>query len=162
MIWLYRSGSRVGSYKRFEDVCDYFVRLERFKAMDQGDYPGTFPERWDFSYIPCTQLHRIVDSLKTNARLTGAEKKAYEDELDLLEVCAGEPQALQQIVMFPDVDLEELARDWCFGYAHAKNFSLFEGIDGTGSEATPGEKPGFESTVLQFSAKHPLTERNRE
>ena len=162
MIWLYRSRSRVGSYKTFEDVCDSFVRLERFKAMDQGSfdpsYPGAFPERWDFSYIPCTQLCRIVDSLRTNARLTGAERKAYEDELDLLEMCAGDPQTLQQIVLFPDVDVEELARDWCFAYAHAKNFSLFEGIDGTG--AALGEK--HSPAALQFSAKHPLTERNRE
>lgn len=134
MIWLYNSKILVGSYKRFEDVCDYFMRLEHFKATERDSfYPGSFSEeKWEFSYYSYDHLCAIFGGIKRNARLTKAEQEAYENELDLIEVCTGKPQTLQQIVLFPDVDITELERDWCFDYAHAKNFVLFELIEGNG------------------------------
>jgi len=132
MIWLYNSKSFVGSYKRFEDVCDYFMRLEHFKAADRpSSYHGAFPEeKWEFSYYTHEHLCAIVEGMEQGAELTQGEWEAYENELDLIEVCAGDPQTFQQIILFPDVDVTELARDWSFDYAHAKNFVLFELIEG--------------------------------
>ena len=131
MIWLYNSKSLVGSYKNFEDVCDYFMRLEHFKAADRGSfYHGSFPEeKWEFCYYTHEHLCAIVGGIEQDEELTKVEWEAYENELDLIEVCTGDPQAFQQIILFPDVDVTELARDWSFDYAHAKNFSLFELIE---------------------------------
>ena len=137
MIRLYNSKCLVGSYKRFEDVCDYFMRLEHFKVLDRDSfYPGSFSgEKWEFSYYSYEHLCAIVGGIEQDAELTKVEWEAYENELDLIEVCTGDPQTLQQIVLFPDVDVTELERDWCFDYAHAKNFVLFELIEGNvGSE----------------------------
>jgi hypothetical protein len=116
----------------FEDVCDYFMRLEHFKVLDRNSfYPGQCSEeKWEFSYYSYDHLCAIFGGIKRNDRLTEAEREAYESELDLIEVCTGNPQTLQQIVLFPDVDVTELTRDWCFDYAHAKNFALFEFIEG--------------------------------
>ena len=134
MIWLYNSKILVGSYKRFEDVCDYFMRLEHFKVLDRDSfYPRSFSEeKWEFSYYSYDHLCAIFGGIKRNVQLTKAEQGAYENELDLIEVCTGDPQKLQQIILFPDVDVMELERDWCFDYAHAKNFVLFELIEGNG------------------------------
>ena len=72
-------------------------------------------------------------------QLTKAEQEAYENELDLIEVCTGNPQTLQQIILFPDVNITELMRNWCFDYAHAKNFALFEVIRDDFVLEKPGE-----------------------
>lgn len=124
MIWLYNSKSLVGSYKRFEDVCDYFMRLEHFKSVGRS----FSEERWEFSYYSYEYLRAIFGGIKKNVS-SKTEREAYENELDLIEVCKGDPQFLRQIALFPDVDVEEVARDWCFDYARAKNFSLFELIE---------------------------------
>lgn len=131
MIWLYNSKSLVGSYKNFEDVCDYFMRLEHFKAADRDSfYPGSVPEeKWEFCYYSYEYLHSICGDVKRNVQLTKEEREAYENGLGLIEVCAGDPQLLQQIPLFPDIDVEELARDWSFDYAWDKNFSLFELVE---------------------------------
>jgi len=147
MIWLCNSGNIVGFYRTFEGVCEYFVRLERFRAMDQGlscsEYPGAFSEyRWDFSCISFRRLRMCVEGLKADARLSMAEQEAYVNGLDLLELCEGDSRTFEQIALFPGVDVEGLARDWSFGYARAKNFTLFELVDGEGSGAAyaPGHR----------------------
>ena len=107
------------------------------RTLDRDSfYIGSFPEeKWEFSYYSYNRLCAILGGVKRNSQLTKAEQEAYENELDLIEVCTGNPQTLQQIVLFPDVDVTELERDWCFDYAHAKNFVLFELIEGNvGSE----------------------------
>ena len=131
MIWLYNARKLVGSYKRFEDVCDYFMRLEHFKTKNRHSFSE---ERWEFSYYSYEYLRANFGRLKRNVP-SKMEREAYENKLDVIEVCTGDPQMLQQIVLFPDVDVEELAREWCFDYARAKDFSLFELIEGNaGSE----------------------------
>jgi hypothetical protein len=145
MIWLYNSKSLVGSYKNFEDVCDYFMRLEHFKAANRGSfYSGSFPEeKWEFSYYSHEHLCAIVGGIEQDAELTKVEWEAYENGIGLIEVCAGDPQMLQQIPLFPDVDVEELARDWSFDYAWDKNFSLFELVEenpGSGMSESYGDR----------------------
>ena len=145
MIWLYNSKSLVGSYKNFEDVCDYFMRLEHFKAADRHSfYSGSVPEeKWEFSYYTHEHLCAIVGGIEQDAELTKVEWEAYENGIGLIEVCAGDPQLLQQIPLFPDVDVEELARDWSFDYAWDKNFSLFELVEenpGSGMSESYGDR----------------------
>lgn len=125
MIWLYNSKTLVGSYKRFEDVCDYFMRLEHFKTTDRNSFSE---ERWEFAYYSYEYLREIFGGIKRNVP-SKMEREAYENELDVIEVCTGDPQMLRQIVLFPEVDVEELTRNWCFDYARAKNFALFELIE---------------------------------
>jgi len=108
------------------------MRLEHFKAANRGSfYSGSFPEeKWEFSYYTHEHLCAIVGGIEQDAELTKVEWEAYENGIGLMEVCAGDPQMLQQIPLFPGVDVEELARKWSFDYAHAKNFVLFELIEG--------------------------------
>ncbi len=108
------------------------MRLEHFKAANRGSFcPGSFPEeKWEFSYYTHDHLCEIVEGIEQDAELTKMEWEAYENELDLIEVCAGDLKTFQQIILFPHVDVEELARDWSFDYAYAKNFVLFELVEG--------------------------------
>jgi len=130
MIWLYNSGNLAGSYKGFESVSDYFMRLEHFRATENS---VSHEERWAFSCYRWEHLRGIFEGFEGYAPWTALEREAYGNGFDLIELCCGNPQGLQQVVLFPEVDVEGLARDWCFGYAWAKNFTLLELIDGEGA-----------------------------
>ena len=142
MILLYNAQNHlVGSYKGFEDLCDYFRRLEYFK-----DHPpsaalssqNSFPEGpWNFIYHPHKRLSALFGCLKEKD-FNEQEHEAYGNDFDLIEIYTGSPNP-RQIVLTPDIDILGIMRDWCFGYSYANNYVLLEVIGGGLDSERPEE-----------------------
>lgn len=129
MIFLYDSQKYpVGSYRCFEEACDYFRRLEYFRDLSLSA-PDTFhQERWDFVYHSHKSFPAPFGCLKEST-FNELEQEGYWKDFDLIEVYAGGPIP-QQIMVTPDIDVMSLMRDWCLDYCYANNFVLFETIRG--------------------------------
>ena len=58
--------------------------------------------------------------------MTSPIRQAYEQELDLLEMCKGDLNKPLQIPVSPDVDVEHLLKIWCFEYCKAHGYEVKE------------------------------------
>ena len=124
MIWLFNSTNRVSSsYKNIEEVCDHFRRLEHMKPYSEGESSGE--GRWDFAYWPHKRLSALHEHLK-DTHFSEAEREAYENELDLIEIFGGGTELADQYIVTPNLDVGGLMREWCFDYACAHGYTVLE------------------------------------
>lgn len=133
MIQLFDSKShKVGSFKAFEAVMEYFNRLENHKPWDPNSLNDQ--EKWNFVYYPHRRLSALFGYVKS--QFTEVEQEAYESECDLIEVYTGESQYPERYIVTADLDMESLVREWCFEYAYAHRYSVFEVVSNRWVDAT--------------------------
>jgi len=124
MIWIYNTQRKVSiSYKNFEEVCDHFRRLEQVKSYSEEG--SSDEERWDFSYWPHKRVLALQEHLK-NSHFSQAERDAYENELDLIEIFVGPLGPTEQYAVTSSLDIGNLMREWCFDYAYAHGYTVLE------------------------------------
>lgn len=157
MIWVFNSHhKRLGPYKTYEEVCDYFRRLEYLSPLFEED--SCNEERWDFVYWSHRRLSFLYEHLNDN-NLTYAERAAYENELDLVEIFDGSLKIVEQYIVTPDLNLPSLRRDWCFDYAYAHGFRLLEMLPGgillsknsLNTAISPRDYPNSQLRLREFS-----------
>lgn len=128
MIWLYNAhNSHLQSFQNFEQLCDYFNRLEHLMSWPPLKFCNR--QRWKFYYHPFNRLSALRDHCE-NTTTIPSKTKIYDQEFDWVELCIGDPNSLEQILITSDNDLLTLMKDWCFGYAHAHGFRILEVVVG--------------------------------
>ena len=128
MIRMFNSkNGRVGSHKTFEEVCDHFRRVEHLKPSLEEIPCGT--DRWDFVYWPHKRLSSVHEH-PNNFQFSQAEREAYENDLDLIEIFDGRSESADQYVVTPDLDIDSLMREWCFDYAYSHGYTILETLSG--------------------------------
>jgi hypothetical protein len=141
MISLFNAeGRKIGTFKSFEAVIEYFNRRECLKPAS----PNTIgnDEKWGFVYYPHRRLCALNDHAHTH--LTEIEQEAYEQKLDLIEIYAGDAHYPEQLLVTPNLDLPNLIKNWCFDYAYAQRLVLLQTFHGSlGAEQENGILPVF-------------------
>ena len=145
MIWLLNTQRhRMSSYKTFEELCDYFNRLEDLKPFinayegygqrgEEDNYPE-FQKHWGFIYHFHHKLPGLLVHLEEVAYIQIIQE-AYEKEIDLIEIFRGEGVS-EWIMITPGLNGDKFMREWCLDYAYAHGFVILETISrnvGSGS-----------------------------
>jgi hypothetical protein len=126
MIQVFDSDScRIGTFKTFDEVLDYFNGQVNLRASDPNSLHGQ--EKWNFVYYS----HRRLAVLHEDRRIkfSEIELEAYTNHLDLIEIYTGDSTP-EQIIVTPEIDVTELIKTWCFDYCYAMRYVLLETISG--------------------------------
>ncbi|MBX9804820.1 MAG: hypothetical protein K2Y18_03585 [Alphaproteobacteria bacterium] len=98
----------------FEDFDELFKSVT---SIENSKLMATCP---DFTYMNWSFIilsPKRVTALYGHIKEPSAEiLEAFEDNLPLIEICAGDYQKPQYIVLTPNVDMDYLKRKWCIDY----------------------------------------------
>lgn len=103
----------------FSDLCRKIHRMENVKLLE--DDVEVFKKSWGFFVHDKNTLKHLHDNLRTVPPLL---KKAYEEELKLIEVCKGNPHNMTQIIITDDLDLVKIEKSWCLDYCEAHGWRI--------------------------------------
>ena len=110
-------------FEKVEGLFKYITALENEKMLEDHKHFGK--TEWSFIIFSRKDVHELYHNSKKDD-LTEELKQAYQQELELLEVCHGDCQTPAQLPLTPDIDLEELKMDWCRAYCITHQFYLAE------------------------------------
>ena len=128
MIRLFDSQSRkLFSFTSFNDVMEYFNHIEKMRIIAPNSRYGH--EKWSFIYYPHRRLSAVNE--QGSAHCSEIEFEAYERRLDLIEVYSGYLEVPDQYIVTPDLDVDDLIKNWCFDYAYAHDCVLLQTIYGS-------------------------------
>jgi hypothetical protein len=122
MIYLYSDKKKVNLFNSFEDLLEYFNRIENSPIDNYNSYQAQ--QRWNFIYRP---YRKPSNDLRAG---DGMEIEEYVEEQALIEIFVGDPQNPYKIPVTPALDLIELMRDWCFDYGSAHGYCILELLNG--------------------------------
>ncbi|MBM3632639.1 MAG: hypothetical protein FJX03_02885 [Alphaproteobacteria bacterium] len=117
---------RIGKFKSFNDVMDFFNSQENIKVLDPNSLRSQ--GKWNFVYYS----HRRLSALYEDQRIkcTEIEHEACINHLDLIEIYTGDLTP-QQLIVTTELDVAEVIKNWCFDYCYAMKYVLLETILGT-------------------------------
>ena len=108
-----------GSTESFES---YDALLRHIKEIEKQKQLETRMENdrefWNFIIHSNQRLSSVYwRAIKaTSILLTEKEQDAYENGLNLLEMCKGDQDNPTQIILTPDINLKEITKNWCRDY----------------------------------------------
>jgi hypothetical protein len=103
----------------YSEIRKKFHEIENHKLLAEDIDVETFNKSWGFYVHNKSTLKHLHDNLRTVPPLL---KKAYEEELQLVEVCKGNPHNMTQIIVTDDVDLLKIEKGWCLDYCEAQGW----------------------------------------
>ena len=108
----------------FEDdkqLFGFIQQIERIKLL-RGDYQNS-QSIWFFEHR-CYEKLFMVHSHINGKPLTAIEKEAYTQQRDTIEIYKGEYAFPVQLIVTPELDVDELEKQWCQDYCKAHGFSI--------------------------------------
>ena len=126
---------QLGSFKTYGEVVDFIHNSQIYHLVyvNTRDQPlvGALDlenANWRFVYYKHTELN-IIYSCMNEPPISGIERQAFDQGLDLIEVHHGSPLNPIQIPVTEDLDIESLKKDWCEAYCKANGYALLESLD---------------------------------
>jgi len=100
------------SFKSYDDLLNHIKAIERQKFIEAGQ------EDWIFTIYSNETLGRFYDNAvkAIDILLTKKEQAAYENGFELLEMSRGDQDNTTQVILVPDMDVNEIKKDWCQDY----------------------------------------------
>jgi hypothetical protein len=113
----------IGLFKDYDELFKHINTHENSKLTESS---SCFPENiWSFVLFTNKRLSYIYyKTLEKSFSPVG--RQAYEQELDLIEISKGDLQSPIQIPVTPDVNIEELKKNWCQEYCDSHDYCLVE------------------------------------
>jgi hypothetical protein len=113
MIDIFNEGK--GNMESFQS---YDALLKHIKAIEKRKFVETGQEDWIFTIHSHERLAGFYwNAVKAiSILLTEKEQDAYENGLNLLEMCKGDQNNSIQIILTPDIDVNEIIKNWCRDY----------------------------------------------
>jgi hypothetical protein len=127
MIEIFNSNSeKIMSFKDYDALLEYIEEIERDKQFE--DRLELNKEHWNFTIRSNQSLSTVYwRAIKaTNILLTDQEQSAYEQGYNLLEMCKGKAKNMNQVILTPDIDIEDLKRSWCKDYCSEHGYTFIE------------------------------------
>ena len=123
MIEIFNKGK--GNIETFEN---YEALLKHIKEIEKRKFEETKKEDWSFTIHSHERLSRLYwDAVKAfRTFMTEKEQDAYENELNLLEMCKGDEDNATQIILTPDIDIKEIKESWCRDYCLNHGYSFLD------------------------------------
>ena len=127
----------IGSFANYNDLVDHInkTELSRIKFLNALNHtlavPYVLDQRfWSFIYYKYDFLKNIYSCMK-EPPLTGIEREAFRQGLDLIEINQGSEDNPLQIPVDRDTDIESLKKDFCLAYCWAHDYVLSETFETT-------------------------------
>ena len=124
--------SQIGSFETYRDLIDYIhkSRVYKLRFLIYRTYPFDSvldgeEANWRFIYYKHAELKTVYSCMK-EPPLTKTEKEAFDQGLDLIEICQDDPARPLQIPVTADVDIQKLQKNWCEAYCKAHRYSITE------------------------------------
>ncbi len=128
--------SRIGSFETYGGLIDYIHKSRIFKLrfLIYRTYPFDSvldgeEANWRFVYYKHAELRTAYSCMK-EPPLKETEKEAFDQGLDLIEICQGDPGRPLQIPVTADVNIQQLQQNWCEAYCKAYRYSITETLGG--------------------------------
>ncbi|MGV8948881.1 MAG: hypothetical protein ACOH2E_05910 [Candidatus Paracaedibacter sp.] len=111
MIIVSMDGESIGYFKDYNDLFENLIGIEntKFIAVNQN----ARDRDWTFTIHP---PHRVVAFFAHLKDSCEAIKEAFEEDLPLIEICAGDYTKPLYVAQTPNVDREYLKKRWCLEY----------------------------------------------
>jgi hypothetical protein len=112
----------IESFQSYDGLLKYIKEIEKEKFIETGK------RGWDFTIHSRKTLASFYwYAIKAlDILLTEKEQEAYENGLNLLEMCRGDENNLVQVILTPNVNIREIMKDWCLEYCSSNGFTLIE------------------------------------
>lgn len=113
----------IGLFKNYDELFKHINTQESSKLSESSScFPGNI---WSFVLFTNKRLSYIYyKTLEKSFSAIG--RQAYEQELDLIEISRGDFQNPLQIPVTPDVNIQELQKNWCQDYCDNQGYVLVE------------------------------------
>jgi hypothetical protein len=86
---------------------------EAFESYDEVFNSLGMDDHWSFTIYPPQRVAALYAHCKDPPE---AMRESFEDNLPLIEICAGDYNMPLYIVRTPNVDMDYLKRKWCVDY----------------------------------------------
>ena len=98
-------------FENYPELFDYLMTIENLKPLVKH---SNFRYRnWSFTvYSP----QQVTILYAYRAFPSPALKKAFEENLPLIEICAGDYESPLYVVVTPNVDMDSIKKNWCIDY----------------------------------------------
>ena len=128
MIEIFDSNSKkIMSFDSYDSLMQHIKQIEREKLLDE-ERPELYSKPWDFVIHPRESLGsiywRVIKAL--DILMSNEEQNAYEDGYNLLEVYRGDVKSKTQVVLSPDIDIEDLKESWCQDYCLKNGYTFVD------------------------------------
>jgi len=114
--------------RKKEYFLSYGDLVKHIEIIEEDNFLGKGKEIWSLSFYSHRTLELFYWQMvrAINVLLTEEQQRAYEKKLSLLEICKGHRDEAVQIILTPDVDVEEIKKDWCKDYCLSHGYLLKE------------------------------------
>ena len=112
------------SFQSYDALLKHIKEIEKQKQLKTRMKNDR--ELWSFIIHPNQRLSSVYwRAIKaTSILLTEKEQDAYEKGLNLLEMCKGDEDNSTQIILTPDIDVDEIKKNWCRDYCLNHGFII--------------------------------------
>lgn len=127
MIDLFDSRTeKVMSFEDFDTLFAYIKAIENQKQLETRTENDR--ELWNFIIHSNQRLSSVYwRAIKaTSIILTEKEQDAYEQGYHLLEICKGDIRSASQVILTPEVDIDEVKKSWCRDYCSTHGYTFIE------------------------------------
>lgn len=118
---------KVGVFQTTEELFRSICILENIKKLNSVDYFNK--ASWDFTVYSVEEVYELFHKMR-KTDITEPLQKAYAQQLGLLEICQGDFQNPIQILLTPDLDMDQYKRTWCLAYCQAHGYTIVENEEG--------------------------------
>ena len=112
---------KVGAFNNYKQLFRSIQKIERLKLL-KGDYPAG-QSTWLFEYRSYERLFMVYSHLGGKTP-TALERKAYDQQRDIIEIYKGEYAFPVQLIVTPKLDVSALRKQWCKEYCEAHGLSI--------------------------------------
>ena len=144
------SKRKVGVFEGYDALLGFITSVENQKLLEGS--PSFGKGYWAFAEYSPEKLKDVCAWIKPGF-LTTVQLKALEQNLGLLEICRGDPAAIWEVPVTPELDVEEIRKKFCLDYCLAESWRLIE---------TQDHKPSKSPWVGERRyVVHPYTRKSR-
>jgi hypothetical protein len=117
MINLFKTdGTLLNVFEEYRDLYLYITHQENAKLFK--DHPEFGQPAWSFRVLSLEQVAKLIQTLEKDYDML-LLFEAWERKLPMVEIGEGSPQEIVQILVTPDIDVENLRDNWCLAYCKA-------------------------------------------
>jgi hypothetical protein len=122
MIQLFQlDGNVIGLFEDFDELFHHINTIETSKLTESS----SCGDIWSFSLFTNKRLSYIFyKTLEQSFSKIG--KEAFDQGLDLIEISKGDYENPLQIPVTPDVNIEDLKKNWCYEYCDAHGYVIID------------------------------------
>ena len=139
----------------YDSFLSFITSLENQKLLEGA--PSVGKGYWGFAEYSPEKLKHVCAWIKPEY-LTTVQTKALEQQLGLIEICRGDPAALQEVPLNPDLSVKEFKKSFCLDYCRQRGWRLIETRDHKRSSSAFTGEP--HNVVLPFTRKSRLSQTN--